>query len=85
MTIKLSSNLSLPLELVTQTCAIIARKGAGKTYAASKVAEQMLSAAAQVIVVDPVGNWFGLRLAKDGKTDSKLPVYIFGVEGTHAA
>lgn len=78
--IRLSVALSLPIAFVTQTAAIIARKGGGKTYVATKLAEQMLAADAQVIVCDPVGNWYGLRLKADGKTESGLPVYIFGGE-----
>lgn len=78
--IHLAKSLSLPMDMVTQTCAVIARRGAGKTYTATKIAEQMLEAGAQVIVCDPVGNWYGLRLAADGSSDSKLPVYIFGGE-----
>lgn len=79
-TIRLASNLELPIEVVTQAGALIARRGAGKTYAATKIAEQMLEAGAQVLVCDPVGTWFGLRLKADGKTDSGLPIYIFGGE-----
>lgn len=78
--IRLSLSLSLPIAFVTQTAAIIARKGGGKTYAATKIAEQMLAAGAQIVVCDPVGNWYGLRLKADGKTESELPVYIFGGE-----
>ena len=52
--LKVAAELSLPLDAVTQTMAAIARKGAGKTYLASMIAEQMLDARAQVIVVDPV-------------------------------
>ena len=61
--LKISREVSLPLDAVTQTLAAIARKGAGKTFLASLIAEQMLDARVQVIVVDPVGNWWGLRVA----------------------
>jgi len=66
-TLTLARNLKLPLNAVTQKIAFLARTGAGKTYAASKLVEQMLTAGAQVIVVDPVGVWYGLRLKADGK------------------
>lgn len=79
--IELSKQLNLPLDAVTQTFGYSARKGAGKSYAASKVAEGMLQCGAQVIIFDPVGNWFGLRLTASGKP-SGLPIYIFG--GEHA-
>jgi DNA helicase HerA-like ATPase len=56
-----------PLDAATQTFAFIARKGAGKTYAAGKLVELLLDAGVQVVVLDTVGNWYGLRLAADGK------------------
>lgn len=77
MSIELSATLQLPLDAVTQTFGFLARKGAGKTYAASKMAEGMLAAGAQIIALDPVGNWYGLRLSASGKP-SNLPIYIFG-------
>lgn len=72
----ISRDMTLPLNAVTQTFAFIARRGAGKTYAASKLAEQMLTAHMQIIVLDPVGNWYGLRLAADGKSRGfEIPVF----------
>lgn len=41
--IKLSADLSLPDDAVTQTFAFIARRGAGKTYGASVLAEGFFS------------------------------------------
>src|SRR3982751_479532 len=67
MEIQISPELTLPIEAVTQTFAFLARRGAGKTYAASKLCEEVLSIGAQAVVLDPVGNWYGLRLAADGK------------------
>lgn len=66
--LKISDDLSLPLEAATQTFAFIARKGAGKTYAAGKLAECLIDANVQVVVLDSVGNWWGLRLGADGKS-----------------
>jgi hypothetical protein len=66
-TIHFADKLSLPLDAVTQTFAFLARRGAGKTYGATKLAEGMLDAGAQVVAIDPVGVWWGLRLAGDGK------------------
>src|SRR4051812_31270372 len=75
--LKIAPGLTLPLDAVTQTIGCIARKGAGKTYLAKKLAEQMLHADAQVIVIDVVGNWYGLRLAADGKS-AGFAIYVFG-------
>lgn len=67
----ISPELSLPIDAVTQTFAAIGRKGAGKTYLASMLAEQMLDFGAQTVVIDPVGNWYGLRVGADGKSKGK--------------
>lgn len=74
--IPFADGLKLPLDAVTQTFAFLARKGAGKTYGASKLAEGMLDADAQVVVIDPVGVWYGLRLGAEGKTPGfNIPVF----------
>lgn len=79
--LQFSRDLSLPIDAATQTFAFIARRGAGKTYAAGKLAECLLDAHVQVVVLDAVGNWFGLRLLADGQTDGyDIPV-IGGLRG----
>jgi hypothetical protein len=79
MPLNISSQVSLPNDAVTQTFACIGRKGAGKTYLASMLAEQMLDLGAQVVILDPVGNWYGLRVAADGKGKGKA-IFIAGGE-----
>lgn len=72
----IAKGVYLPLDAITQTFGLLARKGGGKTYAASKLAEEMLRHQAQVVVLDPVGNWYGLRLASDGKGKGfDIPVF----------
>jgi hypothetical protein len=66
-TIRISDNLALPADAVTQTFAFLARRGAGKSYGAMKLAEGMLESDAQIIAIDPVGVWYSLRIAADGK------------------
>jgi len=63
----ISETLSLPVDAATQTFAFVARKGAGKTYAAGKLNELLLDAGVQCVILDTVGNWYGLRIAADGK------------------
>lgn len=75
--LRISSDLSLTEDAATQTFAFIARKGAGKTYAAGKFTELLLESGAQVVVLDPVGNWYGLRIAADGKGNG-FDVPVFG-------
>lgn len=52
----------LPLDVVTQKLAWLGRTGSGKTYGAMKLSELMLEHHAQIIALDPVGVWHGLRL-----------------------
>lgn len=74
--LRLSADLTLPLEAVTQKFAFLGKNGSGKTYGASKLAELMLDAGAQIVALDPVGVWYGLRLAADGKAPGiRIPVF----------
>ena len=83
MKLHLADGLALPAdEAVSQKYAFLGRSGSGKTYGAMKLAELFLSADAQVIALDWVGNWWALRLNRDGKSPGFEGVYIFG--GEHA-
>jgi hypothetical protein len=79
--LRISDDLSLPVDAATQTFAFIARKGAGKTYAAGKLTECLLDAGVQVVVLDSVGNWWGLRLSEDGKSPAYDVPVIGGLRG----
>ena len=81
MTIRLARGLDLPDDAVTETFAILAIRGVGKTYTAKKFAEEILRAGYQAVIVDPVGVWWGLRSSADG-SDAGLPIVVFG--GDHA-
>jgi hypothetical protein len=71
---------TIPDDAVTQTFAILAIKGAGKTSTAVVMAEEMNGAGHQVVVLDPTDVWWGLRSSFDGKS-AGLHVYVFG--GNH--
>jgi len=75
--IAFASDLKLPLDVATQTLAFIARKRAGKSYAAGVLIEGMYANGVQFVVIDPVGNWYGLRLGADGKAEG-LDVPVLG-------
>ena len=75
--LKISDTLHIPLSVVTQKLAFLGISGSGKTYGSSKLVETMLNAGAQVVIVDTVGNWAGLRLKADGKTPA-FPIPIAG-------
>jgi hypothetical protein len=73
----IARGLSLPLDAVTQKIAILGTSGSGKSYCMTKLAEQMLEAKAQVVIIDPKSEAWGLRLKADGKT----PAYDIPVLG----
>jgi G:T/U-mismatch repair DNA glycosylase len=77
----ISDDLSLPTDAITQTFAILAKRGVGKTHAGSVMAEEMLKLGQPIVVYDPTGAWYGLKSSKDGKRPG-FPVVIFG--GEHA-
>lgn len=77
MTLRLAPSLTLPDEAVTQTFGILAKRSAGKSNAGAVMAEEMHKAGLPFVVVDPVGAWWGLRSAGDGK-GAGLPIPIFG-------
>jgi hypothetical protein len=68
---------SLPHEAITETFAILAKRGVGKTYSASVMVEEMLKAGLRVCVADPIGVWWGLRASGDGKGPG-LPIIVLG-------
>jgi DNA helicase HerA-like ATPase len=77
--LNLAPSFSIPLEAATQTFAILAKRGSGKTYTALVMVEEMLKAGLQTVMVDPVGVCWGLRVAANGK-DAGLPIVVLGGE-----
>lgn len=79
LNLQLAEDLALPVSAVTETFAILARKGSGKTYTAMKLTEQLTLAGQPVVAVDPTGVWWGLRSDAAG-TGPGLAVIILGGE-----
>lgn len=77
MPIPIAPQVELPDRVVTGTAAIIGARGSGKSYLASVVAEGMIRGNLPLVVIDPTGVWWGLRVAADGKTGG-LPIAIIG-------
>jgi uncharacterized protein len=73
----ISESLKLPIDAATQTFAAIGRKRSGKTYAIGKLVELLIRAGVQVCILDTVGNWYGLRIAANGK-DPGIDIPILG-------
>lgn len=68
--LKIARGFDLPLDLVTRKTAILAKSGAGKSNTAKVIVEGVLDAGAQVVIIDPVGHWWGLR--------SLFPIPVLG-------
>jgi hypothetical protein len=67
----------IPDEALDDRLGWIGTSGSGKTYNASAGVERLLDSGARVVIVDPLGVWWGLRLNADG-SPSKHSVVIFG-------
>lgn len=67
--------------LVTKTMAILAKKGAGKSYTAGVVMEEFAKNAIPFVMLDPVGIHHSIRSSADG-TAPGYPIVVFG--GDHA-
>lgn len=76
--IRFARERSFPLAIVSQRVAIMGTSGGGKSYGASVFVEGLLDAGAQVVIVDPLGIWWGLRFDKGGKKPSGIKIPVLG-------
>ncbi len=72
-------SIEIPIEAATKTFAILAKRGAGKSYTAAVMAEEFYKVGIPFVVFDPIDVWWGLRFAEDGKGKG-LPIVVFGLE-----
>lgn len=70
-------NLIFPTKILDQHLVVLGKTGAGKSSALRHVVEHLLDHNKRVCVVDPKGDWNGLKVSADGKT-SGYPVILFG-------
>lgn len=68
-------------DYATQVYAFLGRRGTGKSYGSGVLAESMLDDKIQIIVLDPVGTWWGLRLLADGASPGYSIPVIGGAHG----
>lgn len=66
-----------PIDAVTETFWWCGKRGSGKTHDCSVFVEELLRVGAQVVVIDPMRAWWGLRSSVDGRT-AGFPIPIFG-------
>lgn len=79
--INVAKGLSLPVDVVTQVIAILAKRRSGKSYAMRRITEQLLGAGQQVVVVDPKGDQWGIRSSADGKKPGYSVLILGGEHG----
>lgn len=79
--LQISRSLSLPINAVTETFGILAKRGMGKTYLAGVMAEEMLAVGCPIVIFDPTDAWWGLRSSADGSREG-FPIVVMG--GDHA-
>lgn len=66
-----------PIDAVTETFWWCGKRGSGKTHDCSVFVEELLRVGAQVVVIDPMRAWWGLRSSVDGRSPG-FPIPIFG-------
>lgn len=77
--LNVSKDIGLPWDIVTQTVGILGQKGSGKTHFATVMLEEMIENSLPVVVIDPMGVFYGVRSSIDGKRPG-LDVTILGGE-----
>ncbi len=73
----MTTSYPIPPAGLDDRLAFVGTSGSGKTYAAGTAVERLLRTAAKVVIVDPLGVWYGLRLQASGSA-AAYPVVIFG-------
>jgi len=71
-------NVELPLDFITESSAILAKKGAGKTNALIVLLEEAAAAGVPVVSIDPKGDHWGLRAGSEEHPRAGLPIPVFG-------
>lgn len=69
---------AIPKDALDDRLGFVGTAGSGKTYNAAASVERILHAGGRVVIPDPLGVWWGLRVMADGKTPSPFNVVIFG-------
>lgn len=75
--LQLAADLQLPVDVLTHVLGIVAQRGAGKSYCASVLMEEMVEHGLFVGYIDPLGISWGIRSSADGE-HAGYPVLILG-------
>src|SRR3990167_10200663 len=79
--IHMTAALPIPEAALAQHVAVLGKTGAGKSSVLRLIVEGLLDAGKPVCIVDPKGDWWGLKSSASGKR-AGYSVIIFG--GEHA-
>lgn len=69
--------MTIPAAALSQHIVVLGKTGAGKSSALRYVVEGLLKKGKRVCIVDPKGDWWGLKVAADGKSPG-MPVVLLG-------
>lgn len=69
--------LCFPMKVLNQHIAFLGKTGAGKSSAMRTVVEWLLDHKKRCCIIDPKGDWWGLKSSADGKS-AGYPVIAFG-------
>ena len=69
---------AIPEQALESHLAILAKTGAGKSFAARGFLEWLLAQGRRICVIDPIGVHWGIRLTANGKKPAPHQVVIFG-------
>ncbi|MCC6192244.1 MAG: DUF87 domain-containing protein [Anaerolineales bacterium] len=75
--LRLAPSLQLSDDIVTLTIAVLGNRGSGKTNTGVVITEDLLDLGYQVVVIDPLDVWWGLKSSADGKA-AGYPVIVLG-------
>ena len=57
----MTKHFIIPNEALRSDIAILGKKGRGKSYAAKGLVERLLDLGERVLILDPLGHWWGLK------------------------
>jgi hypothetical protein len=78
---KTITTAGIPRAVLAQHLAVLGKTGSGKSSVLRSLVEDLLRDSLPVCIIDPKGDWWGLKSSADGKKPG-FPVIIFG--GSHA-
>jgi hypothetical protein len=70
-------SLCIPEGILKQHVAVLGKTGAGKSSTLRHIVEHLLAKGKRVCIIDPKGDWYGLKSSADGKS-AGFKVIMFG-------